>query len=722
VFNLKKFSTLFSNYKEHPELRNFDPKRLRGEHPAKTNAEETELIEKLVADLLFEHFGENYSDITRKLAFSTNISQKNLPDLFSLPITQIIKFADLKREDLVNKAAQKFKTIQNEYNLSDEKICNIAILPFKKAQDQYKDIKDIAAVYKSLESGIKKGILKIEPSDDWKNICLKPQDFIQIVKTYTTNNEVIDFFMNLEPIVIGDITERACGIYVARPYGGELRDKEGKPNVEISKNVLKDLFYEKKEGLSVFLEPSKELNNFIVKEILNSLKSENPSKASMNLRQLCKRFPQEQTSKDLNIFIERVRFPKQYDVNSYLNYIKEILIDAGYQDTMVDNVMLTVKDAYKIYVKGIEDPDFGENSRSFSSYAEKEMITNIIRDYFNLTCIPSGIHIPVPGGIPEGILSKTKDETQTQDRFRIDYVIYTDVLTFKNENGINIPEIKPNIMLIGEYYGMKNDEKYDQKTEIKEATESYFADALGCGYIGVQYEDRTAGNWLIQVRDGLNRNNALYIPKNDHKLNEGYQEINFSENNSLAVQNLFNWINQNNEKKILLEPQKHLIEKYINLNEKTISNNTIKYNNFLGLIRACKNRIDSEAAEKAITLLKGEEITNVYSYAYVTDWYKNWKENKNQPNPLKDAVSSSIKDGRENNSWKYQVLEEMEKEVEKEIPENINKTNICGLIYRLTDKQSEESTWKNMRMRFPIVEKIVQAVFNLRNYIKKQGF
>ena len=691
MFNLKKFATLYSTFKKHPDLNQFDPKRGRGDHPTKSSPQEKAIIESLVAEMLLSHFGADYNDTTRELAFSVNISEKNLPKLFTLPLNQIQVFTNLKRKDLIAKGAERLKNIQNQYGFSDETICSIAISPLKKARTNESIISEvkntspdsdsaIITIWNSIEGGIRKGVLKQDKADPWKNICLDPQRNLSEIQRFTNDPTIVNFFDSLEEIKMGDITMEAFGIYAAKPYEGQLFIN-GEINPAFAKDILRDLFAKEKDDLSEFTddddEDNDQLSESVKYKILNSLKSENPSKSSMNLRQLCrqqfaKKLTPEENEK-LLILIERIRFPKQYDLESYLEYIADVLVEAGYQDEWVNGVIMpTVRDEYIKYVKGIEDPEFGKNSRSFSSDAEKKMITEVIRDKFNLTCIPSGIHIPVPGGVPAGEIPKTSDPNKPFDRFRIDFVIYTDTLEFIDQGGIKVPHVKPNIMLIGEYYGIVDDEMYDKKREIKEATESYFAHALGCGYIGIEYQRDQ--NWIGQVKDGLDLNNALYVPKiPDIRCN--------------AVHDLSRWIGQND---INMVNDKSLIEKYVDLNNKRPKSDLIKYNKFLGLVRSCRNRLDSESAEKAVTLMKAEDMSNIYSYGYVLNWYQNWKQDRNQENQLRNVVTSSIDEGRKNNQWKYQVLDELEKEVEQTVPERVNKTNICGLIYRLTDKQTKE--------------------------------
>jgi len=756
VFNLKKYSTLYDKLREYPWTKGVDPRKFRGTYTGKPDPQ----VEELVKELLLAHFGETYSEDVRNLAFSDSFTSDNLQKLFKLPLEEIKTFTELKRKQIINKAASKLRECQNLYGLSDEIICEIAINTLKKSLGN-QDIKDeiskkfpqdykerITKVYGAIESGIKKGVLKKD--NTWKNICLNPEENKQIIMGLTDNQDIINFFENLQPVTMGDITLEAFGIYAARKYKDEPLYIDNKINPRISENVISDLFsnedslidedeedYEDYDEDGDFISSGRskkdDLNERVKFKILNSLKSENPSKASMDLRQLCKRFaralPPEEAHK-LPIYIERIRFPKQYDIDAYLNYLAEILIGAGYQETWVKGIILpTVKDEYKLYTQGIPDPEFGENSRTFSSVAEKEAIVNVIRNEFNLTCIPSGINIPVPAGVPAGEIPKTNDPNNPYDRFRIDFVIYSDALSFAAKNGKYVPEIKPNIMLIGEYYGLTGNINYDKKTKIKEATESYFAHALGCGYFDLMPGDEES--LREQVKIGLDRNNALYITKDP-------------EIRSKAVERLAYWKSIASKEAIssFIQDEKNLnlATKYINFKTNQLNIKPIKYNRFIGLVRSCRNRLDSESAEKALLALKSDEKSNsIYSFNHVQEWYEKWLDLSEKlqtedlskqalrnlsldiENPIKDLVKSPIEEGRKNNAWKYSELDSMESELERIPEENVNRTNLCGLIYRLTDKQTKEAYWKKLRREFPLIEQIKQIAFNLYRHIK-QGF
>ena len=726
MFNLNKFAALQPFFERYE----IDPKKAKSGDRERVNA--------LVADFLVQMFGEGHSENLKDFAFYSNISPKRLHELFTLPINEIKTFAEIKRDSIVEKGAVNIKIIQNHYKISDEIMSDLCVIStssrtkYSEKDDRYTEIinelkekypKNYSNVFSAIRSEIYNSIYSnvLKKEDDWKTICLKPRESVSIINQYAQGssnyNEILNFFNSLPDLTIGNITEKALGIYASKPYSGELFIG-GKINPEFTLDIMDDVFGGKKLRLD---ERAKNV-------ILNSLKSENPSSASMNLRQLCK---SKFNIGEFNpILIERKRFSKDHNTDDYLKYVGLALIDHGFESSEVNNMIETIKNEYSAYVKGIPDPDFGENSRDFSSAAEADMIVNYVRNLFNLTCIPSGIHIPVPHGVNAAELPKTKDPSQPFDRFRIDFVIFCDKLEVKNDNGVMFPYIKPNMMLVGEYYGIQDDEKYDIKREIKEATENYFADALNCGYFEIMPERKE--NWIKQIADGLDKNSALYVPQG----NAGEKILNT--NHNAPINKLKNWWSTSDD----MSKQKFISDnnnarKYLDINTGNINVKQEKYNKFEGLIRECRNRIESEFAEKAITLIKSDESNPIYSYDTVLEWNRKWKElnqklvetkdpesyfrilseiQQARQSGLRNFIEKPIQEGTDNNQWKFNELNILESEI-KSAPENkINSTNLCGLVYRLTDKQTSESYWKSLKKSFQY--RVVEAMFNLYKYVK----
>ena len=259
---------------------------------------------------------------------------------------------------------------------------------------------------------------------------------------------------------------------------------------------------------------------------------------------------------------------------------------------------------------------------TFSSQSEAEVI-RIIRDNFNLACKTSQMHIPLPPNVDAKIATHY---------FKIDFIIHCPRLVFRD----NIPVIYPNTIFVGEYYGLVTKEeennrakkqiqmleekpsltdsetntlnrlretvKYNEKTPIKQAIESRFANIFGCGSFDI-FPSRTHGKWEEQISNGLNKNNVIY--------NSSYGESN-------ALNQLKEWYSLNKDN---ITPEVLTsISKFIDTSGKAKPGESFKYNKYTVWIESIKLRFKTlhfeeilETNPKARELWDLTKIQDCYS-------------------------------------------------------------------------------------------------------------
>lgn len=349
-------------------------------------------------------------------------------------------------------------------------------------------------------------------------------------------------------------------------------------------SLLKDIGFESNRSKNILPSPDDPNNTIpIYHKILEFLKDNNPvvmldQNNIEKILNILMKTSNAASNPIRNFYVKnfKAEHNDDYDTESFLAYIGEAL-EYGKTQGFVDpkgDVTQFVQEINKKYnnnLMRIKPGNFDQeyqNIFKFSSKEESEVIQKVIRDEFQLACIVCQMHLPTPYGKPE-----------YKSHFKIDFMIYCDIVNFEDQNGITIPNIIENTIFVGEYYGLyktnkdslkgTNYEGYVEKTDVKQVTEEVFSTLLDGGYFAV-FPKAVKGDWALQVQNGLDSNNAIYNSKNANIVKK---------NPDSALNKLIEWYKSAPEN--LRQQYKQKLSKYIDVDTLAPKNGLdFKYNKY----------------------------------------------------------------------------------------------------------------------------------------------
>lgn len=400
-------------------------------------------------------------------------------------------------------------------------------------------------------------------------------------------------------------------------------------------------------------------------------------------------------------FLYSNRFNK--NKNLFYDFIKKTYLDMGYGEQILDEFIEDV-DKFVSDEKG-QDPrkkdNLFANTESYFRSIQERQIVDLIRDTFQLQCVASNIRFP-----------KTEDFSLIKKNFIIDFIIYCDIFKgIEDLQGYQRPVIEKQVILIGEYYGydhttfaydapvdlydpegnlvypkgtpLTKGQVYKFKTPYKEITESFCARALDCKSISL-YEAETPGAQKKEIARGLQASNVIYS-SDDRKVPP-----------SNALEDLINWYkNADETSRIKSEAE---VSRYFDT--KTFvkkPGQEFKENKYSVKIIAAKKYIQSNELAIAISQTKKDyTITNIKS--------------GDQSRSYLSRIRVLTKVIRENNKWRYDFLDALEKEIiNSKYP--INDAVFLRIIDSIQDMNKSEGSIKSPTNLF-------KMAFNYKSFIK----
>lgn len=347
---------------------------------------------------------------------------------------------------------------------------------------------------------------------------------------------------------------------------------------------------------------------------------------------------------------------------------------------------------------------------------DEHAIVNKFRNEFNIQCVPSNIEIPCV------------DESPNELKFKIDFVLYCDVLDWKRANfgetEVITPVVKPQVILVGEYFGgctgsrpelkrtllnidgsvyEKNGKQYLKgmqnvpepdiyhvRTAYKKMTESFAAKSVGSATISIENTDDNKA-----IVKELDHNNVIYVPSS---------EVMSLLTDTSALKTVIAWYNNQTsvvQKLIKTAAGTLNLDKYLsfaNGKAEPQTEKVTKYDRYLSLIAHEMERVKFKAFEGAV---KDTKKLN-YNRSALYPIYQQKQQLENQMHVVKANMHKAMVAGDMETAQRYVIqLNVFKKQYDRLYDSNPEQKQVVNLFLQKLD-------WKFVQLT------------NLYNQIKDQ--